>query len=76
MARKKLNRPEEVSAPLRVRLFGRLELSNSWGTVAENPARQALPWLLLKYLLVNPDREVSGGELRGTVWPDDPEIHT
>ena len=70
MAKKKLNTEEEVSAPLRVRLFGQLELENPWGRVVENPARQSLSWLLLKYLLVNPDRGVTSEELCEEVWTD------
>lgn len=70
MAKKKLNTEEEVSAPLRVRLFGQLELENPWGRVVENPARQSLSWLLLKYLLVNPDRGVTSEELWEEVWTD------
>lgn len=70
MAKKKLNTQEEVTAPLRIRLFGQLELENRWGRVAEDTSRPTLSWLLLKYLLVNPDRGVTGGELREAVWPD------
>ncbi len=54
---------------LRVRLFGPLELENSWGRVEENRARQSRPWLLLKYLLLEPEREVSLAELQSSVWP-------
>ena len=70
MAKKKLNTQEEVTAPLRIRLFGRLELENQWGRAAEDTSRPSLSWLLLKYLLVNPDRGVTGEELREAVWPD------
>ena len=64
MAKKKLNTEQEVTAPLRIRLFGRLELENQWGRAAEDTSRPSLSWLLLKYLLVNPDRGVTGEELR------------
>ena len=70
MAKKKWNTSEEVSAPLHVRLFGQLELENQWGRAAEDTSRPSLSWLLLKYLLVNPDRGVTGEELREAVWPD------
>ena len=40
MAKKKLNTEQEVTAPLRIRLFGRLELENQWGRAAEDTSRQ------------------------------------
>ncbi len=52
-----------------VRLFGALELSNRRGTAGENRARQSLSWLLLKYLLANPGREVGSDELEEKLWP-------
>ena len=54
-----------------IRTFGSLELENSMGRVTESGARKtSQPWLLLKYLLVNRDREVELDELLGTIWPD------
>ena len=60
-------RPENE---VQVRLLGRIELENVRGKVEENIARQSLPWMLLKYLLVSPEREVDLPELlRENVWP-------
>jgi len=53
---------------VRVRLLGELEIENSFGRVTENRGRQSLPFLLLKYLLVNEGREVSLGEVTERVW--------
>ncbi|MGN1001945.1 MAG: BTAD domain-containing putative transcriptional regulator [Oscillospiraceae bacterium] len=73
------NRDRPLSAlgayELRARLFGAVELSNRWGRVEENRARQSLSWLLLKYLLVNRGREVSQEELMDSLWPDKPDIN-
>lgn len=54
---------------VRVRLFGAVELSNRRGRTEENRSRRALPWLLLKYLLVNRGREVEMEELSQQLWP-------
>ncbi len=54
---------------LRVTLFGVMTLENHRGKLEESPSRQAKPWRLLKYLLVNRDREVTQGEL-SALWPD------
>ena len=67
-----LTSPDQVN----VRLFGRLELENQWGSAGENPSHPSYSWALLKYLLLHPGREIALEELLGTVWPDDPEIHT
>ncbi|MCC8079561.1 MAG: hypothetical protein LIO57_05845 [Oscillospiraceae bacterium] len=53
---------------IKIRLFGAVELSTAAGTVRENTSRQSYPWLLLKYLLVNPERSVSAEELDKQVW--------
>jgi len=53
---------------VRVRLFGAVELQNNIGFVAENRSRASMPWLLLKYLLLNADREVSQEEAQETLW--------
>lgn len=58
---------------LQLRLFGALELENSSGRICENRSRQSLSWLLLKYLLVNPGREIPRDELLGSLWPDPSE---
>ena len=55
---------------VQAKLFGPVELSDQWGSVVERPARRPLPWLLLKYLLANPGREVSGRELDRELWPE------
>ena len=55
---------------VQVKLFGPVELSDSWGRVVERRARRPLPWLLLKYLLANSGREVSAGELERELWPE------
>lgn len=60
-----------VDPVVRVTLFGAVELSNRLGSTVENPSRQSLPWLLLKYLLANRGREVSLTELTGTIWPEE-----
>ena len=55
---------------VRIKLFGQIELHNSKGNVVENPSRQSLPWMLLKYLLVDPEREVELSELLQVgIWP-------
>lgn len=59
----------ETPYSVRVRLFGVVELENRYGRVTENRSRQSLSWLLLKYLLVNPGREIGLEELIGTLWP-------
>lgn len=70
LPKKKLNTQEELSEPVRVRLFGPLELENRWGCVSESLSRQSQSWLMLKYLLANPNRGVTLGELRENLWPD------
>jgi len=55
--------------PVRVRLFGMLELENSFGRVEETRGRQPLSFLLLKYLLIEPGRPVSAEEVYDRVWP-------
>lgn len=62
----------ETELRVAVRLLGALELENSRGRLLENSARQPRPWLLLKYLLLNPGRAVGFEELRAAVWPEDP----
>ena len=54
---------------LRVTLFGTVTLENRLGRLQENPSRQAKPWRLFKYLLVNRGREVTLAELNN-LWPD------
>ena len=54
---------------LRVTLFGVVTLENHLGRLEENPSRQAKPWRLFKYLLLNRNREVHLAELE-TLWPD------
>lgn len=47
-----------------VRLFGDVEVENKWGRVNDNSARpHALTWLMLKYLLVNSNRDVDVEEI-------------
>ena len=59
---------------VRVTLFGLTTVSNQYGVVEENPAKNSLSWLLLKYLLVNPQRAVGQEELYSVLWPDKPDI--
>jgi len=59
---------------LRVKLFGEMELENEYGCVVEKRERQPLPLLMLKYLLVNPSRNVSLEELVTRLWPSKPGI--
>ena len=54
---------------VQIKLFGLVELKNQSGEIIENRSRQPLPWLLLKYLLVDPLREVDLYELLDTIWP-------
>lgn len=61
---------------IRVKMFGRVEVENQWGRVEEKPSWPSYSWALLKYLLVNPGREVSLQELLKTAWPDKPDINT
>lgn len=61
--------PPTAERSVHVRLFGALELENHLGCVTENRSRQSLSWLLLKYLLINPGREIDLDELVGTLWP-------
>ena len=64
------HREQTEDNALRVRLFGRIELKNDRGRVVENPSRQSLPWMLLKYLLADPGRAVTLPELlEWGVWP-------
>ena len=56
---------------LEAKLLGPLVLCRGGASVEENSARQPRPWLLLKYLLVNPGRQVGLEELQNTVWPED-----
>ena len=49
---------------LEAKLLGPLVLCRDGVSVEENSARQPRPWLLLKYLLVNPGRQVGLEELR------------
>ncbi len=62
----------EDAGGVRARLFGALELENGLGRVREPEAGGGRPWLLLKYLLADPGREVGREELRFAVWPDLP----
>ena len=64
------DRPWTQGLVVQAKLFGPVELSDQWGSVVERPARRPLPWLLLKYLLANPGREVSGRELDRELWPE------
>lgn len=59
----------ESDRTVRVRLFGAVELENTWGTVRENPSKRAQPWLLLKYLMVNAQKEVDTEDLFRDLWP-------
>ena len=52
-----------------IKVYGAVELESKWGRVIENRARQPLPWLLLKYLLMDPQREAHLDELIATIWP-------
>lgn len=56
-----------------VRLFGPLELENRWGRVTESP-RSSLSWLLLKYLLLDPERRVPREEVRQALWNSEADI--
>lgn len=60
---------------VRVRLFGLVELDNRWGHAAENITSPSYSWLLMKYLLVNPGREVPLGELLENIWTNNEEIN-
>lgn len=62
---------EETRYSVRIRLFGLLELENQFGMVKENTARSSLSWSLLKYLLLNPEAEISREEILRDLWPDD-----
>ena len=64
------DRPWTQGLVVQAKLFGPVELSDQWGSVVERPARRPLPWLLLKSLLANPGREVSGRELDRELWPE------
>ena len=73
----KSKRSRLVDFEIQVKLFGLVELKNQSGELVENRSRHSLPWLLLKYLLVDPLREVDLNELLDTIWPasesgDDP----
>lgn len=52
-----------------VKLFGEVELKNTYGKVVENRARQPLPFSLIKYLLIEPDRTASLDNLLEYIWP-------
>ena len=52
-----------------IRVFGRLEVESGVGTVSEG--KSPVPWLLLKYLLVNQGCEVELDELLETIWPSE-----
>ncbi len=58
---------------VRINLFGVMEVQNLWGSVEENRSRQNVTWLLLKYLLLDPAREVPFQELLAHVWPGEAE---
>lgn len=66
--------PETEKYQLRVTLLGMVTLENQWGRVEENPSRQSLPWLLMKYLLHNRARAVTQEELLSVLWPDKPQV--
>ena len=52
-----------------VRLFGRLEVESDQGCVTESLKASSI-WLLPKYLLVNPNREIGMDELSEAIWPE------
>lgn len=54
-----------------VRLFGKVELENAEGHFEENRGRQPLSCLLLKYLLMHPERKTLSEEMFSHVWPMD-----
>ena len=62
---------QEPSPTVSIRLFGKTELEYCGVSAAEDPLRPSMSWLLLKYLVVNRDREVELEELLGTIWPDE-----
>ncbi|MCD7791797.1 MAG: hypothetical protein LUG92_00140, partial [Oscillospiraceae bacterium] len=51
-----------------VRLLGPVELRCGDNLICESRGRESLPWMLLKYLLVNRDREVDMAELDAVLW--------
>ena len=64
----------DLEHEVHVRLFGLVELENQWGRVTEKTSGPSLSWLLMKYLLVNPYREVGQEELTENLWPNKPDI--
>lgn len=59
---------ELLDNQVRVKMFGAVEIQNNRGTVIENRSRSSLPWLLIKYLLLNSKREVSQEEIIETLF--------
>ena len=55
---------------IQVRLFGGLELENPWGSVKETHGQKSAPLLLLKYLLLDPQRQVNQVEVMQNLWSD------
>ena len=55
---------------LYITIFGAFRLENQHGTVEENPVYPSLPLLILKYLVLNPGREVDTPEIITALWPD------
>ena len=53
-----------------INMFGDLQIVNIHGRIEESRYKKALPWLLLKYLLINREREVSQAELLNGPWRD------
>jgi len=53
-----------------VNVFGFIEMQNKWGKVTETQFKSSMHWLLMKYLLLNPGRNVPESEIYGVVWPE------
>ncbi|MCC8079833.1 MAG: hypothetical protein LIO57_07235 [Oscillospiraceae bacterium] len=63
-----VNQQEARPADVYVRLLGPVELRCGDKLICESRGRESLPWMLLKYLLVNRDREVDMAELDAVLW--------
>ena len=59
-----------MSTTVDIRLFGALELKSPYGCVVEKPGEKPHLFLLLKYLLLEPQREAEQQEVLRLVWED------
>jgi len=63
-----------ISTVIDVRLFGALELESEQGCLVESRGDKPRLFLLLKYLLLEPQREVDQEEVLQQVWNDRPVV--